>query len=68
MWMTDYISAVKRGLRDQCGFVPTGGNDDEPLFDNMPDGVYPVTIEGRRDRVRIEAGRIYCCNYEATAP
>ena len=68
--MVDYINAVKRGLRDEHGFVPNGGTDSEPLFadDAMPDGVYPVNIEGRLDRVRIERGRIYCCNFEAPAP
>ncbi len=60
----DYINAVKRGMRDQCGFVPTGGTDEAPLFKNVPDGVYPMTIEGRLDQVRIEGGRIYCCNFE----
>lgn len=68
MWMTEYISAVKRGLRDQHGFVPTGGTDAEPLFDNIPDGLYPMDVDGRIDRVRIEAGRIYCCNFAAPAP
>ncbi len=70
MWMTDYINAVKRGLRDQHGFIPTGGTDIQPLFDDgaVPDGVYPMTIEGKVDRVKIEGGRIDCCNFEEAAP
>ena len=61
--MTDYIKAVKRGLRDQCGIKPTGGTNDEPLFDSIPDGDYPVTIEGRMDTIRITAGKVSCCNF-----
>ncbi len=61
--MIEYINAVKRGIRDQCGVVPTGGTTDEPLFDNVPDGVYPMVIDGKLDHVRIEAGKIFCCNF-----
>lgn len=62
--MINYINAVKRGFRDQYEFVPTGGTDDEPLFDNIPDGEYPMTINGKIDRVRIVNGSIHCCNFE----
>ena len=65
MWMTEYIKAVKRGMRDQCGMKPTGGTKDEPLFDKVPDGEYPMTIEGRLDRVRCVGGKISCCNFDA---
>lgn len=66
MWMSDYIRAVKQCLRDEHGFSPKESSDDEndPIFDGIPDGVYPMTIEGRLDRVRIEDGRINCCNFD----
>lgn len=62
--MIDYINAIKRGFRDQHHFKPTGGTDDEPLFDNIPDGEYPMTIEGRLDKVTIKVGTIDCCNFD----
>lgn len=64
MWMTDYIKAIKRALRDQHKIKPDGGTKDEPLFDNLPDGVYPVTIEGKLDYVEVVDGTIDCCNFE----
>lgn len=66
MSMLEYIAAIKRGFRDQHGFKPTGGTDGEPLFADIPEGEYPMTIDGRLDRVRIENGRIYCCNFDST--
>ena len=65
MGMIDYINAVKRGLRDQNGFKPKeGSTEDEPLFDGVPDGEYPMTIEDKLDKVRIKDGRISCCNFD----
>lgn len=63
MWMTDYIKAVKRGLRDQYGFKPIGGTEEELLID-APDGEYPMTIGGKLDRVAIIDGTIDCCNFD----
>lgn len=65
--MISYINAVKRGFRDQHGFVPTGGTNNEPLFDEIPDGEYPMTIDGKVDKVRIVNGCINCCNFEEAA-
>lgn len=65
--MLEYICAVKRGMRDQHGFKPTGGTDENPLFDNVPDGKYPMTINGKVDNVEIKGGKIYCCNFEEEA-
>jgi hypothetical protein len=72
MMMLDYINAVKRGLRDKYGFVPCGvANFDQPLFADgqIPDGKYPMEIDGKIDHVLIEGGRIHCCRFreEATA-
>ena len=67
MWMidTDYIQAIKCQLRDVYGFKPSDrSTDTEPVFDDIPDGEYHMTIEGRLDRVRIENGKINCCNFD----
>lgn len=68
MWMTDYIRAVKIGFRDQHGFVPNPdkSSEHELVFDQgaIPDGEYPMTIEGKLDRVRVENGGINCCNFD----
>lgn len=65
MWMTDYIRAVKRGLRDEHKFTTReGSSKDDPVFDGIPDGKYPMTIEGRLDRVRLVDGKINCCNFD----
>lgn len=62
--MTDYIREVKRQLRDTYGFKPLPGSTEaEPLL-NVPDGEYPMTIEGKLDRVRISGDRISCCNFD----
>lgn len=67
MWMTDYIRAVKRGLRDEHGFKPKDGStQDEPLLE-VPDGKYPMTIDGKVDNVCITDGKIFCCNFEKAA-
>jgi len=63
MTMMEYILEVKRILRDEYGFVPLPGSTKaEPLLD-VPDGVYPMRIEGKLDNVRITKGKIYCCNF-----
>jgi len=64
MWMTDYIQAIKRQLRDVYSFTPlVGSTDDEPLFADIPDGEYPMEINGKTDRVRIKSGSISCGNF-----
>lgn len=68
MWMTDYIRAIKRQLRDVYHCAPTGGTADEPLFASLPDGDYPMTIDGKLDRVRIVNGAISCGNFEEPQP
>lgn len=64
MWMTQYVSEIRRQLRDVYNFTPTGGTEHEPLFDNIPDGEYPMTIEGKVDKVRTKDNRLYCCNFD----
>jgi len=62
--MFDYINKVRRGFRDQHGFKPASGTKEEPIFDNIPDGVYPMDIDGKTDNVKILNGQISCCNFE----
>jgi hypothetical protein len=62
--MMGYINAVKRGLRDTHNFTPLpGSTDHEPLLE-VPDGEYPMTIDGKVDKVRIINGKISCCNFD----
>ena len=65
MSMIQYIKSVKQGFRDQHGFTPSGGTDDDPLFESIPDGDYPMTINGKTDNVKITGGTISCCNWDA---
>lgn len=63
MWMTDYIRAIKVKLRDDYGFKPSRDVGGDLCFDNIPDGEYPMVIEGKRDFVKITNGTISCCNF-----
>lgn len=62
--MTDYIKEIKRQFRDVYGLTPTGGTDEEPLFEKIPDGVYPMTIGGKVDNVAIKDNFMGCCNFD----
>lgn len=53
MWMTDYIDEIKRQFR-AIGFK---------LENDVPDGIYPMGIEGKTDYVVIKNDIIFCCNY-----
>lgn len=65
--MLEYIRAVKRALRDQHGEIPSGGTEEDPLFSGLPDGDYPMEINGKIDRVVIRDGKVHCGNvYEMT--
>jgi len=61
--MLEYIDAVKRGLIDEYGF-PENPEKRGCVLGVVPDGEYPMTIAGRRDYVRIQEGRIHCCNWK----
>lgn len=70
MWMTDYIREIKRQFRDVYNFTPERTEPgDEPIFADgqIPDGLYPMTIAGQRDNVRIVEGNIHCCNFVKAA-
>ena len=61
MWMTDYINEIQKKLVTQYGFLPDARN----LPQNVPDGCYPMEIDGKLDRIEISNGRIYCCRFDA---
>ncbi len=56
--MIFYIAEIQRQLAEVYGFLPD--------MSNVPDGDYPMTIDGKLDRVVIKDGMISCCNFEET--
>lgn len=63
--MDNYVVKVKRQLRDKYGFTPSRVvGDDEPYFGKIPDGEYPMTIDGKLDRVKVINGKFSLCNWE----
>lgn len=65
MWMTDYIREIKRQFRDVYHMKPSRTVGDEPCFNHIPDGEYPMKIEGKTDYVRVTDNSISCCNHKA---
>lgn len=65
MWMTDYVAEIKRGFERIYGFKPERRVGDEPVFgkNQIPDGVYPMKVDGKLDQVAIVDGKISCCNF-----
>lgn len=61
MRMLEYISAIQAKLISQYGFAPRDDAPNIPM--HVPDGIYPMEIGGRLDRVEIKDGRISCCNF-----
>ena len=57
--MTDYVREIQKQLIDVYNF-PKGENG---LPQDVKDGEYPMTIEGKLDHVSIRDGKISCCNY-----
>ncbi|QQG45583.1 MAG: hypothetical protein HYW89_01505 [Candidatus Sungiibacteriota bacterium] len=64
MWMTDYIREIKRQFVEVYGFKPLPNSTKHEYNVEVPDGEYPMTIDGKLDKVRIENGGISCCNFE----
>ena len=62
MWMTNYIREIQRQLIAQYGFAESPEAPGVPV--EVPDGAYPMTIDGKLDHVRIARGKISCCNFE----
>lgn len=63
--MIAYINAIKRQMIDQYKF-PEDPNNPGCVLGNVPDGEYPMTIDGKLDNVKIKNGMINCCNFETT--
>lgn len=55
-----YIREVQKGLIEQHGFE----KNEYGVPKNVPDGYYPMIIEGKLDHVEIKDGYIDCCNFE----
>ena len=62
MWMTDYIREIQRQLISVYGYQEDADRKGVPL--DVPDGEYPMTIEGKLDHVRVVDGKISCCNFD----
>ncbi len=65
MWMTSYIAEIQRQMISKYGFKEDPTRPGVPM--DVPDGEYPMEIEGKLDKVRITDGKISCCNFEETA-
>lgn len=50
--MTDYIKVIQNWFRKNVSTFP-----------EVPDGTYDIEIDGKLDHVKIEDGKINCCNY-----
>lgn len=62
--MMNYIIQIKRKLHAQYGFGPLielGGGDCS--IAKVPDGLYPMEIDGKIDHVKIINGYIHCHNF-----
>lgn len=66
MWMTDYIREIQKQFITVYGYPENPEMPGVPL-PGVPDGEYPMTIEGKLDRVRIVNGKINCCNFDPEA-
>jgi len=59
-----YLRAIKRQFRDFYGFQPNAqSTEDDPWFDHIPDGEYPMTIDGEPDQVRVRNGWVTCFRF-----
>jgi hypothetical protein len=61
MHMLAYIAKIQRLLISQYGFAPRADAPGIPAC--VPDGDYPMLIEGKHDQVQIKDGYIHCCNF-----
>lgn len=61
MWMTGYIRKIQEKLITQYHFA----KNENGLPKDVPDGEYPMEIDGKLDNVKIKDGKISCCNFGA---
>ncbi len=59
MWMTVLAQEVKRQFLDVYRMTPTRTVDGEPCFDRIPDGIYPMQIEGRTEYICVSDNRFF---------
>lgn len=66
MSMLEYIRQIKIKFRDQYKFKPARTEGTEPVFavGQIPDGEYPMKIDGKLDKVKVINGAINCCNFD----
>ena len=62
MWSTAYIQEIQRQFIEVYRLPENPDKPGLPL--NVPDGEYPMTINGKLDHVKIENGKINCCNFD----
>jgi hypothetical protein len=62
MWMIQYINKIKKQLVDQYGCAEDPNCPGVPKYP-VPDGEYPMEIEGKIDNVLIENNKIFCCRF-----
>ena len=62
MWFIDYIDEIKRQFITKYGFKENPEIPGIPM--NVPDGEYPMEIDGKTDNVKIVDGKIRCRNFE----
>lgn len=62
MTMISYLTEIQRQFIDVWGF--TKGENGCPQ--NVPNGAYPMIIDGELDLVLVIHGMISCCNLVAT--
>lgn len=60
--MLGYIDEIKRQMIAVYGFKENPGYPGVPL--NVPDGEYPMEIDGKTDKVKIVDGKIHCLNFD----
>lgn len=65
MQMLEYISAVQRKLIDEYGLAER--SDAPGIPESVPDGEYPMTIDGRMDWVFVKDGQLHCCSWARKA-
>jgi hypothetical protein len=63
MWIVEYIDEIKRQFITVYGF-PENPNIPGIPAKGIPDGEYPMAINGRLDNVKIVNGKIHCCNFD----
>ncbi len=62
MWHTIYIEEIQKQFIKTYGFKE---NPEKPgILLDVPDGKYPMKVEGKTDNVCIINGRIHCCNFQ----